>query len=191
MSYLFFDSETSGLPQKWKAPVSDFPNWPRLVQLAWVVCGEGGEDAVAREYIIRPEGFEISPGSTQVHGITTERALAEGVALKGVLDEFAAAVADANALVAHNISFDEKIIGAEFLRGGAANVLEGKTRRCTMKESVDYCQLPGNFGFKWPTLSELHTKLFGVGFDEAHNALADCNACMKCFFRLKSLGEIA
>jgi hypothetical protein len=41
--YLFFDTETTGLPKSWKAPVTDVNNWPRLVQLAFLLkvwnCG--------------------------------------------------------------------------------------------------------------------------------------------------------
>jgi len=29
--YLFFDTETTGLPRNWKAPVTDLDNWPRMV----------------------------------------------------------------------------------------------------------------------------------------------------------------
>ncbi len=32
--YLFFDTETTGLPRNWHAPASDLANWPRLIQLA-------------------------------------------------------------------------------------------------------------------------------------------------------------
>ena len=35
--YLFFDTETTGLPRSWKAPITDSNNWPRLVQIAWLV----------------------------------------------------------------------------------------------------------------------------------------------------------
>ena len=31
--YLIFDTETTGLPKNWKAPLTDFDNWPRMVQL--------------------------------------------------------------------------------------------------------------------------------------------------------------
>jgi hypothetical protein len=34
--YLFFDTETTGLPSNYKAPATDLNNSPRLVQLAWL-----------------------------------------------------------------------------------------------------------------------------------------------------------
>lgn len=40
--YLIFDTETTGLPKKWNAPVTDIDNWPRCVQLAWQVHDKPG-----------------------------------------------------------------------------------------------------------------------------------------------------
>ncbi|MCJ8276491.1 MAG: hypothetical protein MJK18_06600, partial [Bdellovibrionales bacterium] len=37
MKYLFFDTETTGLPKSYKAPYTDLENWPRVVQLSWLV----------------------------------------------------------------------------------------------------------------------------------------------------------
>ncbi|RLD79235.1 MAG: 3'-5' exonuclease, partial [Bacteroidetes bacterium] len=43
----------------------------------------------------------------------------------------------------------------------------------------------------WPNLMELHKKLFGHGFEEAHNAAADIGATANCFWKLKELGVIS
>lgn len=88
-------------------------------------------------------------------------------------------------LVAHNIAFDEKIIGAEFIRNGMENSIPFKRKICTMKSTKDYCAINGPYGFKWPTLSELYYKLFGTYFDEAHNAAADIEATAECFWELR------
>ena len=61
---------------------------------------------------------------------------------------------------------------------------------CTMEMSTDYCELPGPYGYKWPSLSELHYKLFNEYFDEAHDAAVDVRACANCFFELKDRGII-
>ena len=182
---LFFDTETSDLPRRWDAPVTDVHNWPRLVQICWVVCTPQGEAADPNTHLIKPEGFTIARSATEVHGISTEYAAEHGEPLRPVLDEFVRAVSDAGEIVAHNISFDSHIMGAELIRAGIPNLLEEKTHRCTMKESVDFCQLPGKYGFKWPTLSELHQILFDEPLRNAHDATADCLACMRCFQELK------
>ena len=59
-----------------------------------------------------------------------------------------------------------------------------------MKMSTNYCKIPGSYGYKWPSLSELHYKLFGSHFQEAHNADIDVEVCAKCFFELKRIGII-
>jgi len=186
--YLFFDTETTGLPLNYNAPVSNSANWPRMVQIAWQVFNTNGNYVDAQDYIIKPEGYRIPAEATKVHGISTERAIAEGHDLKEILEKFNQQLEAADYLVAHNISFDEKIVGAEFYRKSIDNRLNRISKLCTMKSSSSYCRLPGKNGYKWPKLSELHQVLFGKGFDEAHNAAADIKATVKCFWRLREEG---
>ncbi|HET7116363.1 MAG TPA: hypothetical protein VFI29_07720 [Hanamia sp.] len=42
--YLFFDTETTGLPKNWKAPVADLNNWPRLSELHYKLFRTGFEE---------------------------------------------------------------------------------------------------------------------------------------------------
>ena len=188
--YIFFDTETTGLPKNWKAPVTELDNWPRLIQLAYVVYSENGKKLETGNHIIQPEGFTIPQESSNVHGITTERALAEGEKLETVLTKFHGLINEATTLVAHNIAFDEKIVGAELLRNNFQNILVTKNKFCTMVSTVDFCKIPGPYGFKWPGLAELHIKLFGKNFDNAQDALADIEATANCFWELKRIGEI-
>ncbi|MFH1522236.1 MAG: 3'-5' exonuclease [Patescibacteria group bacterium] len=188
--YLFFDTETTGLPRNYHAPISDLDNWPRLVQLAWLTYDKNGQKINGSSFIIKPEGFIIPEEASSVHGITTDMALADGKNLEKILVKFAETVKDSKIIVAHNISFDEKIIGAEFLRKKILHDLFESIRVCTKEESTDYCQLPGNYGYKWPRLSELHKVLFKEDFTGAHDALADVEACARCFFELCKRGVI-
>jgi DNA polymerase III epsilon subunit-like protein len=189
--YLFFDTETTGLPGNWKAPLTDLDNWPRMVQLAFWFYDSGGNRLSGGDFIIKPEGFVIPDEAARIHGITTARAQREGKELSDVLLAFQAAIEQSEYLVAHNMSFDEKIVGAEFLRNKMSDSLPAKKRICTMKSAADYCAIPGPYGNKWPKLTELHNKLFQTDFDGAHNAAADVSATIKCFWELKRLGVIA
>ena len=188
--YLFFDTETTGLPKNWKAPVTDLNNWPRLVQLAYLYYDNDGNEISSGDFIIKPEGFTIPAEVSKIHGISNERALKEGQSIVSVLQHFNTLVEQAEFLVAHNMSFDEKIVGAEFLRNGIPNSIQSKKKICTMEKSTSFCAIPGPYGYKWPKLSELHYKLFRKYFDEAHNAAVDITATARCFWELKRLGKI-
>mgnify|MGYP005811906785 CR=1 FL=1 len=188
--YLIVDSETSGLPRDWRAPVTRVDNWPRAIQIAWALYDRDGAPLSADSQIVRPVGFTIPPDAVAIHGITTARALAEGRPIADVLGDLSAAVASARVVVAHNASFDAAIIGAEYVRLGLRPPFSAETMVCTMRGSADFCRIPGPRGFKWPTLDELHRTLFGAGFDGAHDAGADVAACAACFFELLRRGVI-
>lgn len=188
--YLFFDTETTGTPRNYKAPVSDLNNWPRLVQIAWILFDEKGNELTKAAYLIKPSGFKIPADASNIHGITTEQAQQHGVELLKVLQLFNEQVNLSHCLVAHNINFDKNIIGAEFLRNKMTNPVPAKKLLCTMESSVDYCALKGPYGYKWPKLAELHHKLFKNGFDGAHSAMGDIEATSKCFWEMRKRGLI-
>lgn len=188
--YLFFDTETTGLPKNWKASITDVDNWPRIVQLAWQYYDNQGKLIMECERIIKPVGFTIPTQASDIHGVTTERALAEGIELKDALLEFADVLSAAKHLIAHNIDFDHSVTGAEFIRTNIPLDLFSLNRVDTMKSTTDLLKLPGRFGYKYPNLTELHNYLFQEGFDGAHDALVDVRACARCFFELQKQGVI-
>ncbi|TAL62011.1 MAG: 3'-5' exonuclease [Bacteroidetes bacterium] len=187
--YLFFDTETTGLPNNWNAPVLDTKNWPRMVQVAFLLYQSDGTLLESENYIIKPDGFKIPLDVSRMHGITTERAINEGEEIATVLSKFQTMTSKSTTLVAHNIEFDEKIVGCEFYRLTGRDPLSTKQKFCTMKNPsvINYCAIPPiRYGsYKWPKLPELHYKLFGTHFDEAHNASVDIQATARCFFELK------
>ena len=187
--YLIFDTETTGLPRDYSAPITQLDNWPRLVQLAWQLHDHMGALQSSGNYIIRPEGFTIPFNSEQIHGISTERALREGVDLKEVLVIFRNDIDRAHFLVGHNVSFDERVMGAEYLRNKIPSAIMDKAKIDTKDEGTQFCAIPGPRGFKWPSLGELHHALFNKGFDDAHDAAADVEATTRCFLELVLLGE--
>jgi DNA polymerase-3 subunit alpha len=185
--YLIFDTETTGLPKRWDAPVSDTDNWPRCVQVAWQLHDEMGGLLEQFDTLVRPEGFNIPYDSEQIHGISTELALRQGKPLDEVLKAFEDTLAKTHFLVGQNVGFDIKVMGAEFLRVLGQNPLEEYPvlDTCT-EETAELCRLPGGRGgkFKLPTLTELHQHLFREPFEEAHNASADVEATTRCFLEL-------
>ena len=183
--YLFFDTETTGTPLNYKAPSSDTRNWPRLVQLGWILMTENGEKVSKGNYIIKPDGFTIPAEAAKIHKITTKMALELGYNLSYVIDKFLQDFNKAKYIVGHNIDFDKKIVGAELIRLSRPDIMDSKQAFCTMKSSTDFCKIPGYYGYKYPKLQELYHKLFGRDFEEAHNAASDIEATQQCFWELR------
>ena len=184
--YLIFDTETTGLPKKWKAPISDSENWPRCVQLAWQLHDDNGKLISNQSSIIKPEGFDIPFESQKVHGISTILATKIGENLSDVLKKFNSDLYKSKYIIGHNLKFDINIVGAEFFRLKIDNSLNEKNilDTCTEK-TANLCQIRGGRGkFKFPTLVELYDHLFNDDFQQAHNASADVEATSRAFFEL-------
>ncbi len=190
--YLIFDTETTGLPKRWDAPITDTDNWPRCIQIAWQLHDAMGNCIESQDYLVQPEGFNIPYDAEKIHGISTDLAKEQGIPLTEVLEKFNDALGKTKFVVGQNVKFDLNIMGAEFVRERVENTLQELPVLDTCTEhTANLCQIPGGrYGkFKLPTLSELHEHLFNVGFAEAHNATADVEATTRCFFELVRLGE--
>jgi len=185
--YLIFDTETTGLPKSYKAPITDTDNWPRCIQIAWQLHDEMGNCIEHEDYLVTPEGFDIPYDAERIHGISTELAKQQGIPLKEVLKKFNAVLAKSKFVVGQNVGFDVNIMGCEFFREGVESPMANLPVLDTCTEhTANLCQIPGGrFGkFKLPTLTELHKHLFGTAFGEAHNATADVEATTRCFLEL-------
>lgn len=185
--YIIFDTETTGLPKNWNRPYTDTDNWPRAIQIAWQLHDDLGVLVEAKDFLIKPDGFDIPYDAEKIHGISTELARQHGEDLATVAKLFNEALNKAKFVVGQNVGFDKNIMGCEFHRLGMENRLQDMPVLDTCTEvTAGLCQLPGGRGgkFKLPTLSELHQHLFGDSFAEAHNATADVEATTRCFFEL-------
>ncbi|GAB5398791.1 MAG: DNA polymerase III subunit alpha [Aureisphaera sp.] len=185
--YLIFDTETTGLPKNFNAPVTDTDNWPRCIQIAWQLHDEMGKVVSHEDYLIQPDGFDIPYDSERIHGISTDLAREQGIPLEEASIRFAEALAKAKFIVGQNVGFDVNIMGCEFYRLGMDNPMPDMLVLDTCTETTaQLCQIPGGRGgkFKLPTLTELHQFLFDAPFAEAHNATADVEATTRCFLEL-------
>ncbi|MVO08891.1 DNA polymerase III subunit alpha [Flavobacterium sp. TP390] len=185
--YLIFDTETTGLPRSWAAPITDTDNWPRCIQIAWQLHDAMGNLIEHQDYLVKPDGFNIPYDAERIHGISTELAEEQGVSLSEVLEKFNIALSKAKFVVGQNVGFDVNIMGCEFYRMGVASEMAKMPVLDTCTEvTAELLKLPGGRGgkFKLPTLTELHEYLFGEPFAEAHNATADVEATTRCFLEL-------
>ena len=185
--YIIFDTETTGLPKNWNAPYTDTDNWPRCIQIAWQLHDDTGKLIEAKDYLVKPDGFDIPYDAERIHGISTLLAEKEGVPLSDVLKEFNEALDKSKFVVGQNVGFDINVMGCEFVRENTETAMHKMPVLDTCTEvTANLCQIPGGRGgkFKLPTLTELHDFLFKTPFAEAHNATADVEATTRCFFEL-------
>jgi len=186
MKILIFDTETTGLIPKGCNYKEHFMEFPYLVQIAWEYEGE------LKDFIIKPDGWVIPQESTEIHGISQEKAESEGQPLEIVLDLFLQDCFFAEKIVGHNMFFDTSIIKANLLRAGdqelyeiSEEVLDKSKRIDTMWKSIKLCALKqkGSNRPKFPTLEDLYWKLFEEEFP-AHDAREDVIATKRCFDEL-------
>jgi DNA polymerase-3 subunit alpha len=185
--YLIFDTETTGLPKSWSAPITDTDNWPRCIQIAWQLHDEMGNLIENQDYLIKPDGFNIPYDAERIHGISTELAEEQGIPLIEVLEKFNIALSKTKYIVGQNLGFDINIMGCEFHRMNVGSDMSKMPILDTCTEvTAELIKLPGGRGgrFKLPTLTELHQYLFNKPFSEAHNATADVEATTRCFLEL-------
>ena len=191
---LFFDTETTGIPDRSAKWDTDFADYPHVVQMAWI------HGCKVENHIIRPDGWEIPDDTVAVHGITTEYALEHGEPFAAVVDIFIQDCHDAGLICGHNIHFDTGIVKANILRELGreyydANDVEtalykGKridTMRPTMKW-VDARMANGRL--KFPNLSELYSRCFPGETFPAHNAIEDVKAVARCLPVILEMGLV-
>ncbi|MFD2232801.1 3'-5' exonuclease [Phaeospirillum tilakii] len=192
MSILFFDTETTGLPDK-RAP-SDAKHQPHVVQLAGLLTDDDGAERACLNLIINP-GVPIPAGAAKVHGITDEVARQFGIHPKLAALAFRAMAAKADLLVAHNIEFDLALMATLFQRNDLEQALPER-RFCTMEASTPILNLPPTpkmiaAGFnkpKPPKLEEAYRHFTGRDLVGAHDALADVRGCRDVYFAIVNEG---
>ncbi len=196
---LFFDTETTGLPNGKLSP-SD-PKQPAILQLAAILSTSDGEILRSMSTLVQPGSKPVHPKAFEAHGITSQKANTEGITQLEAFNQFSALVDEAESMAAHNYDFDFNLIKI------MAHTLHSETGDddlllnfddmhelpfyCTMKRTIDLCRLPfpsGRKGYKYPKLQELYWFLFQEELVGSHDALTDVKATHRCFFELKQRG---
>ena len=186
MNILFFDTETTGIPD-WKSPSGE-GHQPHIVQLAAILCdSETREPIETMDVIVAPDGWEIPPETTEIHGTSMEQAMAEGVKELAAIDQFMGLYDRCDIRVAHNTTFDNRIIRIALKRYLpdliSDDVWKNKeTYYCTLMKARKI--MGGKSGH---TLTEAYRHFTGRDIEDAHTAIGDARACMDIYFAIKEL----
>jgi len=178
MLALIFDTETSGLLD-FRKDLGDKCQ-PEVVQLCAKLSLDGV--IVSKLNVFVHGEREIEEKALEIHRIDRTMTARCGISRREMVMAFNAMARKADILVAHNEEFDVKMLTVAMLReGGAGLIFQQKARFCTMKKSVDVCKIPSTTKpgtYKWPSLKQAYEMLVDPrGFDNAHDAEADVDAC--------------
>lgn len=190
MKILVFDTETTGLPESRNTSILETEKWPHIVQISWILYDCDNKEVLNVQDHIINSGVDIPAESSAIHGIDNSRVQRKGVKIVPIMDSFDQDLQIADKVVAHNLSFDKRMFMVEAIRQNRKQYFTRngvkKPEYCTMKSSKNLCAIEriGNNGgtyYKYPTLTELHIKLFNYQPKGAHDSMADVLICLRCF----------
>lgn len=194
INYLFYDSETTGLPI-WDRR-SDHPGQPRIIQLAALLTDAEGNKLSALDTLIKPDGWRVPAEITELTGLTTERCERGGIPMNRALAVLIDMWRIAKLKVAHNQAFDNRMVRIEIKRSdlpwatdALADEWKVAPRFCTQVKARPICNLPmpsGKKGSKPPKLTEAYQFFMGKPLEDAHDAFADVLAVKDVFFAIKA-----
>lgn len=209
---LAYDTETTGL---WKNGLGiEHEAQPKICSISAILINETSDNTFevvdSFDLIVKPDGWVIAPpvlptlgitaeeakaqkirvSASDIHGITQEIAEEQGVPLFEAMKRFNELAQRADALLAHNESYDNLVV-RHALKLLKRTIPLPERRICTMMMSKDYCRLPPNFpggDWKWPKLEEAYKIVFDRDLVNAHSSLADITQSVELYQELKRRG---
>jgi DNA polymerase-3 subunit epsilon len=200
---LFYDTETTGLI-KFGLPSSD-PSQPHITQLAAELCDvDTGRVLGFMDLLIHPEDWTIPPELETLTGISNELVQRFGHPMDDALRTFMQMWSEADLRVAHNESFDQRMVRIEATRTlgekhGFHEDWKAGAVFCTQANSTKILNLPptpkmvatGRTHAKSPNLGEAYEFFTGTKLEGAHNAAVDLAACKAVYFGIQAFTKQA
>lgn len=179
MRALIFDTETTDLISNSLLPEK---HQPRVIEFFGHIVEDDGTVVRELEFLCHP-GHKLEKVTTNITGITDEM-LKGKPAFKEFEGQVRGLIGEAEAIVAHNLSYDWDIINFELRRCGTSDKVRWPAIRiCTVQETEWFK------GFRL-NLSALHEHLFGEPFSGAHRARQDVEALTRCYLELRKRGDL-
>ena len=193
---LVFDLETIGLPKLDKGNYFDYKmnemyDSSRIVSVGWILIEKYDNNSInydlINEKIVKPDGFEISPRITLIHGISQKHAMDVGMTLDHIINNCGLGedIIKADYLVAHNCLFDLNILLNEFYRmkfklyeEKLKSMLDNNKYLCTLK----YCR--SNLKLKKNNLGSVFFNFYNEYPQIVHSAKADVETLLKIVVKL-------
>jgi DNA polymerase III epsilon subunit-like protein len=190
MKVIVLDVETSGLPLRRDSKpfmLDDFEP-ARIIELAYVVVDDDHSIVKEREFLLNDTVDVLT--NSHIHGIQLQDLKTRGVPLMRAMEELYADLQSVDAIVAHNLDFDLKILLSECYRERDAlsslrRLLKNTKGACTMLNGKRFMDVR-----KWPKLVELYEHITGERVDQTHRAMDDVKLCYRCFVHMQNTTSI-
>lgn len=170
-----YNTATFSDKKSWK----EVDNWPRLLEIAYIICNTAGEEVIGASSLITPKGFTIQPRPECCRHLTQEKLLISGSPLALILGIFMDTAIEIDYFIAHNIRFDIGVVKAEMHRLGMPNLMF-TTLLDAQIIAKDYTELDaGKCGI---SLKQLAAH-FNYELD-APSAMGAAKALKHCFFKM-------
>lgn len=197
--FAIYDTETTGLPI-WKEP-SEGANQPHLTDLCCILFSREGEVIECMDALVKPDGWVIPQDVEELTGLSTDFLTINGIPEIEAVHMFGQVHKKADVRVAHNVSFDDRIMRIAIKRyfGDApADRFKLKPVYCTANSTKNIVKCPPTEAmknsrfkntFKTPNMQEALSFFYpGELIGEAHRARPDTEACAKVFFAMQARG---
>ena len=192
MYNFIYDVETTGLPIRINRRLNynnlDSFNNCRLISISWIITDNINDIIEKGTYYIKPDNFEVSQESINIHGLTNEFLEENGESIHNIIDLIKNIFTEKYEIikiVSHNIDFDINVLKSELVRYNYSDLLikiNDIATYCTMLKSQSVMRVN-----KWPKLSEAYRYFYDEDITNAHQAEYDTLYCYKIF---KKLSEI-
>jgi len=192
---LVFDVETTGLiPKK----TDNLSLMPFIIQLSFIVFNVNTYQIIQKyNSYIKIENIVLEDFIVNLTGITNAICETKGVPVKDAITELYKAYLVCDCIIAHNLSFDKRMIEIEMQRNNLPFPIFANPHipmHCTMMDSIFICNIAidgknGKF-MKFPKLVELYNKLFRYVPENLHNSMVDVLVCLRCFLKIKLKKDI-
>jgi DNA polymerase III epsilon subunit-like protein len=190
MKYLVFDTETSGLPD-YAAPADD-PCQPRLAQFTGHLLDEQLRTTDTLNYLVAPDGWEMTPEATAVNGLTTEHLREHGAPIADLLAWYTTTIHAGYVPVSFNVRHDCKIFRGELRRAGMDDLFAITPNICLMRASwakeIGMVKADGSRR-GWPKLSDA-CRHFEIPQSDEHTSPGDADAHLALFLKLHAGGYL-
>jgi len=178
---IVFDTETTGLPLKGNAPLE---SQPHIIEFAGIKLKDDTLEEVERIQFLCKPPVKLDAVITNITGLNDE-ILANEKPFSAYLDKLQKFFFGEWILVAHNLPFDRNMMAFEMKRLNKGTMFPWPPEHiCTVERSYDI------EGYRL-NLTKLHQKATGEEhINNAHRAINDVEALVKCVKYLRGLGRI-